>query len=99
MIEVSAILRKYLTDDQVDRVAELLKPYMKEEWRPIETAPKNGAPILLFARSKRAVAPGIIIGWHLHNTEWIEATFSPNNPVGIVPTYWQSLPDFPIGAA
>lgn len=63
------------------------------EWQPIETAPRDGSPLLLFARCKSATAPAAIVGWYLPNLGWIEASFT--HPVGIVPFYWMPLPPPP----
>ena len=68
------------------------------EWQPIETAPKDGTPVLLFARSKNATAPVILVGRYLaDHGGWIESTFTPNSPVGVVPYYWMPLPAPPNG--
>lgn len=61
-------------------------------WQPIETAPTDGTPLLLFARSKNARAPIRIVGWFLADIGWIEGCFVPNQPIGIVPTHWMPLP-------
>ncbi|VBB10646.1 hypothetical protein [Burkholderia stabilis] len=65
------------------------------EWNPIETAPHDGTPMLLFARAKNATASAIVIGWWLRDLGWIEAAFTPNHPVGLVPSLWMPLPAFP----
>jgi hypothetical protein len=64
------------------------------EWQPIESAPKDGTPCILFARAKNATAPAIIIGWYIDG-EWIEGCYAPNHPVGLVPTHWMPNPPFP----
>lgn len=64
------------------------------DWQPIETAPKDGTPVMLFARSKLATAPAPVVGWMIDG-EWIECCFAPNRPVGLVPTHWQPLPEPP----
>lgn len=63
------------------------------EWQPIETAPRDGTPLLLFARCKTATAPVILVGWHIPDAGWIEASFT--RPVGVVPTHWMPLPTLP----
>lgn len=65
----------------------------------MDKAPKDGMPLMLFARSKNATASVRLIGWYLQDLGWIEAAFSPNHPVGIIPQAWQHLPDFPNRAA
>lgn len=65
------------------------------DWKPIETAPKDGTPILLFARAINATAPVRIIGWFIASLGWVEAAFHPNTPAGIKPTHWQPLPEPP----
>lgn len=66
----------------------------RDHWQPIETAPKDGTPLLLFARCITATAPCIVVGWHADGHGWIEASF--RKPVGIVPTHWMPLPPFPV---
>ena len=65
------------------------------KWQPIETAPKDGTPLLLFARSKSADAPVRVVGWFIGTMGWIESAFAPNSPVGIVPFKWMPLPEPP----
>jgi hypothetical protein len=69
------------------------------EWKPIETAPKDGTPLILFARAKHATASAPVIGWYLESHGWIEAAYGPNEPVGLVPSYWMPRPEFPAIAA
>ncbi len=66
------------------------------KWRSLASAPVNGMPVLLFARSKQATAPVILVGWYTLDHGWIEAAFAPNSPVGVVPYCWQPLPEFPV---
>lgn len=65
------------------------------QWLPIESAPKDGTPLLLFAKCKGATAASIVIGWFIDGFDWIELAFFDNKPIGIIPTHWQPLPDFP----
>lgn len=67
------------------------------DWEPINTAPMDGTPVLLYARSVNALAPVVMVGWFARG-EWIESVFSPNGPVGIMPTHWQPLPAAPAAA-
>ncbi len=64
----------------------------RDAWQPIETAPKDGTPVMLYARSEKATAPVVVIGWCLYGHRWVECAFAPNLPVGLVPTHWQPLP-------
>jgi hypothetical protein len=68
---------------------------MTMDWDTIERAPTDGTPLLLFARSKNASAPVVIVGWYVDELGWIEGCFAPNSPVGIEPTHWMPRPDFP----
>lgn len=68
----------------------------ENSWQPMDSAPRDGTPLLLFARSKRATASVVLVGWFGgDDLGWIEGCFTPNNPVGIVPTAWMPLPDPP----
>ncbi|MBR8074381.1 hypothetical protein KDX14_33185 [Burkholderia cenocepacia] len=64
-------------------------------WEPIETAPRDGTPMMLFARATNFTANVIVIGWWLRDLGWIECAFAPNQPVGLVPSHWMPLPAFP----
>lgn len=64
-------------------------------WQPIDTAPKDGTPLILFARAKHATASAPVIGWWLPDMGWIESAYAPNHPVGIVPSHWMPRPEFP----
>ena len=63
------------------------------EWRDIESAPRDGWPVLLFARCQHATASGIVVGWYLEDRGWTELSFT--SPVGIVPSHWMPLPSPP----
>ncbi len=65
------------------------------DWQEIGTAPKDGTPVLLFARCKTATASAVNIGWYIEGMGWIEAAFFPNEPQGLVPSHWMPRPDFP----
>ncbi len=66
-----------------------------EGWKPIETAPRDGTPILLFARGLHAQASIRLVGWWAYGHGWIEAAFAPNHPTGVVPSHWMPLPAAP----
>jgi hypothetical protein len=75
--------------------AALEKGDGRDAWQPIETAPKDGTPLILFARAKHATASAPVIGWWLPDMGWIESAYAPNHPVGIVPSHWMPRPKFP----
>lgn len=77
-----------------DAIASLIAMPV-EAWRTIDSAPKDGTPLLLFARCKTATAYGTVIGWHLPDLGWIECAFGPNKPIGIDPTHWMPIPARP----
>ena len=62
-------------------------------WQNIESTPRDGTPLLLFARCKTATAPVVQVGWHDPDWGWVESSFTA--PVGIVPTHWRPLPTPP----
>jgi hypothetical protein len=66
------------------------------DWQPIETAPRDGTNLLLFARKNGARAPVRVVGWFLPvRGSWVELAFAPNDPVGIIPSHWMALPSRP----
>ncbi|SOY81917.1 DUF551 domain-containing protein [Cupriavidus taiwanensis] len=64
-------------------------------WQPIETAPMDGTPVLLYARAAFATAPVRVVGWWIYGQHWVACTFSPNKPTVLVPTHWMPLPTPP----
>ena len=75
------------SESHLTRIAALEAQLAEREWRPIETAPKDGSYVLL---SNRASA-GMYIGcWVASMSEWIDEIGN-----WLDPTDWQSLPPPP----
>lgn len=64
------------------------------QWQPIETAPKDSAPILLFARLISATNSTIVVGYHLLG-EWLAQSYIGQGKAILVPSHWMPLPHFP----
>lgn len=67
------------------------------EWQPIETAPKDGSPVLLGSEGGGWVEQGYYEadtpsrgGWYMTNTHWTDATDGE-----IHPSAWMPLPSPP----
>ncbi len=63
------------------------------QWRPIETAPKDGAEILVFAAGSCYV-----VGWGAPDFEWWCVDDNKHGPYplrGSAPTHWMPLPAAP----
>ena len=58
------------------------------EWEPIETAPSNGTPVLLFHPKWHSIEVGMRYGNHC---EWQQ----PSGDLLRAPTHWSALPDGP----
>jgi len=85
----------------------------RAEWKPIETAPKSGDPILLYKPDERMVGEYIIVGywgeWPGKGECWIACDGKPQGYFSEVsqsrqgyPTHWMPLPSPPqlvVGAA
>jgi len=65
-----------------------------QQWQPIETAPKDGKPRLLFARLKSATASTIVVGSLIEN-EWLAQSYVGQGKAVLVPSHWMPLPPFP----
>lgn len=65
------------------------------EWQPIDSAPIDGKPFLLFARHVDATASIIVVGAYLREYGWISHSFIGQGIAHIVPSHWRELPDFP----
>lgn len=79
-----------------------------DDWRPIETAPKEGDPVLLYKPDERMVGPYILVGywgdWPGYPDEcWIACDGKPQGYFSQTaqakqgyPTHWKPLPGEPI---
>ena len=63
-------------------------------WQPIETAPKDGNVVMLFAREVHATAPVRVVGFYHPDNGWVAMGWT-SPPTELVPTLWQPLPPFP----
>ena len=68
------------------------------EWKPIASAPKDGTPVLLFARHINAEASTRVVGAYLHEYGWLSQAYSGQGLAQLVPSHWMELPPYP-GAA
>ncbi len=95
----------YLPDDfarvEVQLIRELITAALGHQWQPIETAPKDGTPILLWAPEWKYVSR---CGWWQSSINgsddagWTDGTVISWNyqEVSILlPTRWMPLPDPP----
>jgi len=77
-----------------NEMAEILRIVREMgQWQPIETAPKDGTPILIFTERGQYVADWAefeIEYWHVH-----DGKFEPRPVRGPAPTHWIPLPDPP----
>ncbi|CDY76128.1 hypothetical protein BGLT_05200 [Caballeronia glathei] len=65
------------------------------KWRPIDSAPMDGTPLMLFARHVDAEAPIRVVGWYIDGEGWIDSAFRPNRPQRLAPSHWMPLLEFP----
>lgn len=88
-------------DDHQQAVATLEAKVGRLQWQPIETAPKDGTRVLLYANLRRASLSGhdldkdygywIVLGsWEAEYGLWVDG--SQCNPL---PTHWMPLPEPP----
>ena len=69
-----------------------------QTWQPMDTAPKDGTPLLLFAslyQSGREFAPTRTIGWFIPEHGWIANSYSGQGIAHLRPKAWMHLPPFP----
>jgi len=71
-------------------IAPLIAKQVMPQWEPIETAPKNGDVILVYANGRRIIAWWNYFQFDKHNNGW---DFSGNGFIN--PTHWMPLPPAP----
>ncbi|MCA7962541.1 hypothetical protein LGM54_06185 [Burkholderia cenocepacia] len=91
-------------DDMLARFIELLatqQPEPRDEvtgWQPIETAPKDGTPLVMFARYIHATASIVLVAsWLEDYGMWVNQSFSCAPIQQVVPSHWMPRPAFPNG--
>ncbi len=68
-------------------------------WKPIDTAPKDGTPIMVATACKNALFKRAIVAWR--NDNWIIGRTSDTGrevPLHCQPTHWQEIDDLPKAA-
>jgi hypothetical protein len=70
------------------------------DWKPIEDAPKNGMPVLLWARMKSSPPGGddfyAIVGfWHRSVQRWKVSPEHLNREEDLIALFWATLPEPP----
>jgi hypothetical protein len=69
-------------------------------WKPIEDAPRNERPVLLWARLKNSPPTGqdfhpIVGFWHRFVQQWKVSPEHLNEGEELIPSYWMELPNSP----
>lgn len=64
-------------------------------WKPIESAPKEGTPVLLFARHIDAEASTRVVGWFNADYGWIAQSYIGQPVARLIPSQWAELLPFP----
>lgn len=79
---------KPLVDDLERHLKTLLEAAQERQWRPIETAPKDGTSIILAAALPNSVGEGV---WDRKAEGWRDLLTDEL----VLPTHWTPLPDAP----
>lgn len=92
-----------------DQQAELAALRSAQQWRGIESAPRDGEPVLLYKPDERMVGPYMLVGywgeWPGQSDGWIAVDGKPQGYFSQVtqsrqgyPTHWMPLPADPLPA-
>jgi hypothetical protein len=65
----------------------------QNEWRPIDSAPRDGTCVLLFAPGWKAASTA----WTFGNDEWQDCPYHHGGNPAWKPTHWRPLPSPPKG--
>ncbi|SEK09537.1 YjbH domain-containing protein [Achromobacter sp. NFACC18-2] len=68
---------------------------MNTEWKPIASAPKDGTPVLLFARHIDAEASTRVVGSFNQDYGWIAQSYVGQPFARLIPSLWAELLPFP----
>lgn len=84
----------------VRKARELSKMRPEPMWQPIETAPKDGTPVLcaLYYNNDRSYWGQLVICWDDHNHIWTDGVGWEQNLIDEpteTPLFWMPLPDPP----
>lgn len=66
-----------------------------KDWLDIASAPKDGTPVLLFARHIDAEASTRVVGWFNADYGWIAQSYAGQSIARLVPSLWAELMPFP----
>jgi hypothetical protein len=64
-------------------------------WLDIASAPKDGTPVLLFARHIYHESSTRVVGAYLHDHGWVAQAYAGQGMAQLVPSHWMELPPFP----
>lgn len=66
-----------------------------QDWRDIASAPKDGTPVLLFARHIYAESSTRVVGAYLLDHGWLAQSYAGQGSARLDPSHWMALPPFP----
>lgn len=70
------------------------QPVPGVRWTTMESAPRDGTPLLLIARHVDAEACSRVVGWYTTEHGWIAQSYRGQPLALLVPSHWMHLPPF-----